>query len=289
MDIPDTVKSLPEDLESIALDKFDKLQEKGDLLYIPPRHHVVTHDGFTFDFIISEVLTKKPQLADAAQKPGGPFPNPDPSYIVAPFVGPDHYLTLNKYSVSRPQYILPTLTYSPQASQLTPSDLSAAFAVLLSLKTEHMVIYNCGPAAGASQGHKHLQILPVQRAAGFRFFTDDISIPTERPVVVEGVPHRCFVVAVPDEAKVEDLVARHEQLLALTYAALDRVSAARNYNIIIAKSWMMAIPRAHRDRDGIATNAMGMVGVCWVKHEEEMRGWERLGWGEHLKWLGMSA
>jgi ATP adenylyltransferase len=74
--------------------------------------------------------------------------------------------------------ILPTIQYEPQTDVLNEADLTAAWAVIHRFETPQMVIYNCGPESGSSQGHKHLQVLPIERQEGFSFFTDGAEIPT---------------------------------------------------------------------------------------------------------------
>lgn len=76
----------------------------------------------------------------------------------------------------RPQYVLHTTKYEHQFDKLSASDLSAAWSVLSRLQSENIVIFNCGVDAGASQGHKHLQILPRSARRDFELFPDTLGI-----------------------------------------------------------------------------------------------------------------
>jgi ATP adenylyltransferase/5',5'''-P-1,P-4-tetraphosphate phosphorylase II len=76
----------------------------------------------------------------------------------------------------RPQFVLHTTDFVPQADHLTESDLGAAWDVLSSLGKGYFVIYNCGFEGGSSVGHKHLQILPRPEEEGFGFFPDVLGI-----------------------------------------------------------------------------------------------------------------
>lgn len=48
--------------------------------------------------------------------------------------------------------------------------------MLSRLESENIVIFNCGVDAGASQGHKHLQILPRPAREEFELFPDALGI-----------------------------------------------------------------------------------------------------------------
>ena len=115
-----------------------------------------------FEFRISEALSKKPNLAhNAPERHGfeGPFLHPDPDFVVSQ-VGDGHVLELNMHCIYRPMYILHTREFRPQDEDLDLEDFGAARAVMATLgrRVPQMAIYNCGAEAGASQGHKHMQV-----------------------------------------------------------------------------------------------------------------------------------
>lgn len=174
---------LPEDLELQALDKFDALHSQGRLFFEETECEIIEHRGFKvsqhdsihvsllyiradavrqFEFRISQALTKKPILAhDAPERSGigGPFLYPDPDFVVSR-VGDGHILELNMHCMLRPMYILHTREFVPQDHDLDLDDFAAAHAVMANLgrRVPQMTIYNCGAEAGASQGHKHMQV-----------------------------------------------------------------------------------------------------------------------------------
>lgn len=115
-----------------------------------------------FEFRISQALSKKPILAHNAPERrglGGPFLHPDPAFVVS-HVGDGHVLELNMHCIYRPMYILHTREFKSQDEDLVLDDFIAARAVMANLgrRVPQMTIYNCGAEAGASQGHKHMQI-----------------------------------------------------------------------------------------------------------------------------------
>lgn len=156
---------LPEDLYQRGLQQFDALRSQGRLLYSETTPEIVTHHGFTFEFRICPVINGKqilPKDAPERSGKGGPFINPDPTFVVA-HVGDTHTLLLNLRCIYRPAYVLHTRLFAPQTDDLDIFDVDAAWAVMGRLAgspgaSPQMMIYNCGVDAGSSQGHKHVQI-----------------------------------------------------------------------------------------------------------------------------------
>ena len=60
----------------------------------------------------------------------------------------------------RPQFVLHTVEYEHQDQGLNDGDLRAGWDALQALGNDYMVIFNGGEDAGASVGHKHLQVIP---------------------------------------------------------------------------------------------------------------------------------
>ncbi|KAM0326795.1 hypothetical protein ACHAQA_006670 [Verticillium albo-atrum] len=154
---------LPESLAVKALAMFDGLVAEGRLHYTQTTPEIHTHNNFTFEFRTSPALLNKPVLpANAPERNGhgGPFLNPDPAFVVAA-AGPDHVLELNLHSMLRPAFVLHTRLFRSQTEDLDLGDVRAARAVMDALGKGQMMIYNCGVAAGSSQGHKHMQVFGV--------------------------------------------------------------------------------------------------------------------------------
>lgn len=92
-----------------------------------------------------------------------PFLDPDPELTIGP-VGTSHILILNKYCVLPRQLLLVSNGFQSQDEPLRFTDFCGLASTLKELKKsrdagEHIVFYNCGRASGASQAHKHIQIV----------------------------------------------------------------------------------------------------------------------------------
>lgn len=116
-----------------------------------------------------------------ADKPFNPFENPLPSMLIAPLPPPSpasvpplppsvrpsagHNLMLNKFAVVENHFILTTADVRPQTHLLEPADLAAAHACIATFRDhgeELFVFFNSGPHSGASQPHRHLQLMPIE-------------------------------------------------------------------------------------------------------------------------------
>ncbi|KAK6511786.1 hypothetical protein TWF481_000692 [Arthrobotrys musiformis] len=281
--------SAPLDLEDIALTKFDNLVAKGEIIWGPSDPEYVELEGFQFEFRLAPALLKKPILSRHAvgrSKPVGPFVDPDPEFVVAK-IGATHTLIFSKFCVPRPHLVLHTNQFELQSDDLTSSDLDAAWQVLGAFpKTPSMMIYNCGVDAGSSQGHKHMQVFPKPEGQKFKLFPDLASLPEGDVITLPKVPYRHYVVALPANPSLEDIVRRYNTLVGLAKLALEKIEGTA-HNVVMTKDWIMVIPRSSKGCDGVGANAAGMMGMVWVGSELERNSWTNFGLTSYLQKLGM--
>ena len=93
-----------------------------------------------------------------------PFSPPDPRLVVlrAPAFPPTHILALNKFNLAPHHTLVITSCFERQEAPLTPGDLGATWAVLDAYPgAGGLAYFNRGPGSGASQPHKHLQVVPL--------------------------------------------------------------------------------------------------------------------------------
>ncbi|KAK3953405.1 ATP adenylyltransferase-domain-containing protein [Pseudoneurospora amorphoporcata] len=114
-----------------------------------------------------------------------PFDNPLPSMLITP-LPPHHILVLNKFAIVPEHFILTTKEYKEQTHLLEQSDLEATRACIQAYEQyaaaggtqgeeeeeeeeeegqdpKLYAFFNCGEHSGASQPHRHLQLLVVER------------------------------------------------------------------------------------------------------------------------------
>ncbi|KAL9102142.1 MAG: hypothetical protein Q9163_002673 [Psora crenata] len=284
-----------------VLSKFDAAVSQSYILWTPTSPIHLIDNGFQtllkfsllstqFQFRLCPQFLQKPQLLSgdterdgssekhpieqANPPPQSDIDNPPHIYHIAT-LPPDHSLLLNKYCVFRPQYLL--LTDSPSRRQCEPleeTDLRAAWTALGLLEGEHIAIYNCGQKAGSSRTHKHLQIFP--RPADFTLF------PDRRPNETTNVPYVYDIIRFED---VDPTTAGWERIVDEYTACLRRARTGLGihegkdvpHNVVLVKGWMVVIPRRKARLGAASANAAGMMGMVWVKTEEELEEWKRHG------------
>jgi len=199
---------------------------------------------------------------------GGPKPNPflpwDPALEVQR-LDQTHLLLLNKYPVQRGHLLLITQQWQPQAGWLDTSDWQALSQV--EADTPGLWFFNSCAEAGASQPHRHLQLLP--RMAG------ELSCPLA-PAVQDQLQGR--VPAWPWAYRVSRREATGAGDAATELASLYRQHAAElelgqpeqepvprhPYNLLIEPGWFMTVRRQQEHWAGTSVNALGFAGYLLI-------------------------
>ena len=143
-------------LHRLALQRSEQAVSSGALC--PLTTHVepwTGHDDQSFE--LRSLIGSPPRHL----RPAGPKPNPfrpwDQRLELEPVRG-GHVLILNKYPVQIGHMLLITRDWAPQTGWLSPLDWQAVHAVRQ--HSSGLWFFNSGPRAGASQPHRHLQLLP---------------------------------------------------------------------------------------------------------------------------------
>ncbi|KFA56590.1 hypothetical protein S40293_01132 [Stachybotrys chartarum IBT 40293] len=187
-----------------------------------------------------------------------------------------------------PALVLHTRLFARQTDDLDLSDITAAQAVMSALdeNTPQWVTYNCGTEAGASQGHKHMQIFALPTP--FELFPE--AAPQGRGCIttnISGVPFKHFVTRLPQNAQATEIQDIYDRPLRAMRAEQDLITDVRAYNFMFLDNWLAVIPQ-RRGRNGkVGVNSAGMLGVVWVASEEERAAWDELGPVDHLQYVGI--
>ncbi|KAF5020950.1 hypothetical protein F66182_6996, partial [Fusarium sp. NRRL 66182] len=175
----------PPNLPELVKSTFAKACSEGDLHYFPTKVTILDVDSIPFQLRFSPALASKPRGPpkdlSKPQKPFDPFADPLPALKVTD-LGPSHYLVLNKFAVVPEHFILATTDFKSQTHVLEESDLEATLACIETYEAARRTeteqghrdgslgggdglyaFFNCGEHSGASQPHRHIQLLPVAR------------------------------------------------------------------------------------------------------------------------------
>jgi ATP adenylyltransferase len=148
------------DLRTRVSEATSRALAGGAIEPIASRVELVADGGATF------IVRVAADPIDPSTTSLSPKSNPFLPYNPAVFVADlsvTHVCLLNKYSVVSGHVLLVTREYREQESLLDEHDFDAFFACLSQI--DGLCFYNSGPAAGASQPHKHLQFVPFPLAA----------------------------------------------------------------------------------------------------------------------------
>jgi sulfate adenylyltransferase (ADP) / ATP adenylyltransferase len=260
----------------------------GAIHTIPTRSELVEQGGVNFLIRIVSNLARKVQAKADLQRPSmagntndNPFLPYDQNLFVAD-ISDTHVCLLNKYNVLDHHILMVTRSFQEQESLLTVSDFEALLICLAEF--EGLAFYNAGEAAGASQRHKHLQMVPLP-------LTNEVpQIPIE-PILntarFEGmmgfVPGLRFlhVLVRMDPAWIASPLKGAQELL-LQYLEMLRMvglygrgvggEAGRPgpYNLLVTRQWMFLVPRSTECFEAISVNALGFAGGFLVKDEQQL-------------------
>jgi ATP adenylyltransferase len=284
----------PGTLASLAAATAETARASGALQPIATDLHRVEEGGVRFLVRVQASLAQKDREAaeraaakGAAGGDGGGRANPflphDPRLFVAELT-PTHFCLLNKFNVVDGHLLLVTRAYEDQERLLTVADLGAMAICLAEI--DGLGFFNGGAAAGASQPHKHLQLvpLPLERDGG----PAPPAVPVEpllapvlaradpgAPATVPGFAFRHALLRLGGAPGQGELVRGYRALLAAAGLAGDDEASANTrpaapYNLLLTRRWMLIVPRSRETVDGIGVNALGYAGSLFVRDAGQM-------------------
>lgn len=260
----------------------------GALQPIVTDSEVIEAGGIAFVVRILANLARKAlaqqqqrQMQAETGKPINPFLPYDPDLFVADLT-PSHLCLLNKFNVVDHHILIITREFETQTSWLNADDFLALWLCLREMSG--LAFYNGGATAGASQPHKHLQLIPLTEAdipmtpaIATAQFQDAIGLIPTFPFVHGLVRLELDPTIAPEQA-VSRLLAAYETLLkavGLHPGELQRGAEQTGaYNLLLTQKWMLLVPRSQESYATIAVNALGFAGALLVKDKAQL---------EHLK------
>ncbi|KAI1074472.1 HIT-like protein [Whalleya microplaca] len=286
---------VPPNLPALVKTAFNKARANGDLTNYPTQVAVLTPGSVPFQLRFSPALAAKPKAPKPKEpnsKPFNPFENPAPALLVAQ-LPPSHRLVLNKFAVVPEHFILATKDVKPQTHVLEKDDIAATYACIQAYRTEGrelFAFFNSGEHSGASQPHRHLQLLPVDR---MRDGLENVERGNEWGVLAEKlnsqekvVPFMVLTASMRADMSAEE---RHNVYVDLYQHAVktaleigevpDEGEAKISYNFAMTESCIALCPRvaegaliknkAGEDIGPVSLNGTVLAGTALVKNEAE--------------------
>lgn len=252
----------------------------GHLLPIGTRSSVVSDHGMSFLVRIVESLARKPKPPASGESTGGQLPrNPflpyEPELFVAD-LSETHVGLLNKFMVVHDHLLIVTRQFERQTDPLTPADFAALADCLRAY--DSLGFYNSGETAGASQPHRHLQLIPLPlEASPSPLPVDELlwraAPPAGEIFACSDLPFAHRAIGWPERASDDNMWS---QQMSDAYGRMiesmgwTAVNAEHPYNLLVTRRGMMLVPREQECFRGISLNAMAFAGALLVRDQAQL-------------------
>ncbi|MBE9168476.1 phosphorylase [Pleurocapsales cyanobacterium LEGE 06147] len=265
----------------------DYARQCGALQSIETEYEFIEQDGIVFLVRTLSNLARK-EKAKIQQnhfkvKTGKDF-NPFLPYEEDLFVtdlSPTHLCLLNKFNVVDYHLLIVTRTFEEQENLLNEQDFAALWACLQEI--DGLAFYNGGKIAGASQRHKHLQLVPLP------FIPQESYLPIEPAIAaavfqnsvgkISSFPFR-HALAKLNLDPTQTVTAVAKKMLSYYYCLLAAVGLPVNenerrqpgaYNLLATREWMLIVPRSQESFHSISVNSLGFAGSLFVRDRRQKK------------------
>ena len=251
----------------------------GALKSIETEHHLIQQENISFIVRTLSNLARKEQARkkqSQQENKTGKKIDPFLPYEEDLFVGnlsDSHICLLNKFNVVDNHLLIVTRAFEPQTDLLNLSDFKALWHCLQEI--DGLAFFNGGKTAGASQSHKHLQLIPLP-------FLPDLHHPLESAIAnttFKGTLGRlnCFpfrhgiarleIDSNTPEASAQTILRRYRSLLDYVGFEIDEDTQTQPgaYNFLATKEWIMVVPRSQESFQNISINSLGFAGSLFVR------------------------
>ncbi|KAF9940560.1 bifunctional AP-4-A phosphorylase/ADP sulfurylase [Mortierella antarctica] len=299
----------------------------GELIFTPSETYKIKETVYNIECQVSyaPALAKKPHgvlltveedprprldrpstpVVKSVQKSNPFLPHTPALYVTD--ASEEHKILLNKFCIVPRHFLVVTKDFCQQTDPLSPEDMLAVWNTLKAVRNtqDALAFYNCGSRSGASQPHKHMQVLPLEAPAPIAALVRECSKrqpgkKENRPGDVFSVPFNCInhVILLPDSEKTDKseedilieayitlmdamMVSIREYAEQETLSEHDRklcssiMSSSFAYSWILTRDFMMIVPRKQESShpvNGIALdiNTLGFAGLVLAKTKGEL-------------------
>ena len=268
----------PGTLWTRVIEQTQHALECGALRSIPTHHEIVEQDGVNFLVRILANLTRKEKAAQQQTQKSiisGEVINPFLPYEEDLFVADlseTHVCLLNKFNVVDYHLLIITRAFEEQERLLTLEDFAALWACLV--EYDGLAFYNAGKNAGASQPHKHLQLIPLPLWRDGAIAIELWLASAEFKGTIATIPKLPFahgLMRLPSGMQspmkaAEETLSRYNTLLTTL-----GLQAGDAYNLLATRDWILMVPRSQDSFASISVNSLGFAGSLFVRDEEQMQ------------------
>ncbi|MCP4191003.1 MAG: phosphorylase [Planctomycetaceae bacterium] len=239
---------------------------------IPTRAEKLADGDVVFNVRVLDNLQRKSIQRREQPKGFNPFLPYDPNLFVAN-VSEHHVALLNKFNVVDHHLLIVTRQFESQDSRLTIEDFEALWRCLLEF--DSVGFYNGGAKAGASQPHKHLQLLPLGVDRGAIPLESKLKLsrqPVGSVTQSDGIPFWHRLLRLPplcDSLAAAKLCARYYEEIVASIGWTE-VNSNTPYNLLVTREWLLLVPRTAECFADISLNSMAFAGSLFVKNQQQL-------------------
>ena len=283
---------LPGTLWAKTIQQTEFARECGALKSIETEYHLIQQQDISFIVRTLANITRKEQTSKKQHQQEnkmGKRVDPFLPYEEDLFVGDlssSHICLLNKFNVVDNHLLIVTRDFEEQTDLLNLQDFEALCRCLQEI--DGLAFFNGGKTAGASQRHKHLQLLPLP------FLPDVVNLPIEQAIAnttfknslgkLDSFSFR-HGVAAWDLSAQNSIKASAEVMLQKYHALLEYVGfkidpqtqqQPGSYNFLATGEWMAIIPRSRESFQNISINSLGFAGSLFVRDRHALETLQKL-------------
>ncbi len=249
----------------------------------------ISDGGIDFQIrIVSSLLrkTEEKKRIEGKLAEGQKKPNPFLPYEKEMFVSElssTHLCLLNKFNVIDHHLLIVTRDFEDQEMLLTLNDFKAIWKCMAEF--DGLAFYNGGVVSGASQPHKHLQMIPLPMGGqGPRVPIEPLINRSQPDGPLRHSPELPFVhaIALLEPSMAEDpaeaaRTTHHLCRLMLEKTGLNKNSGLSDeqqtgpYNLLFTRDWMLLVKRSTEFFGTISVNALGFAGALLARNHKEMQ------------------
>lgn len=277
----------PNTLWKQTTERTEAARQSGALKSIETEYRLIEQEDIPFVVRTLSNLARKEQARQQQQqqeKQTGKKINPFLPYEPELFVGgisPTHICLLNKFNVVNNHLLIVTRAFEEQTELLNLDDFAALWFCLQEI--DGLAFFNGGKIAGASQPHKHLQLIPLP------LLPEVVDLPLNRAIAntqfqdalgkIDSFAFRHGIASLnlsPQHSTAtaaQIMLQSYRQLLTQVGFEIDSETKTQPgaYNLLATKNWMLVVPRSQESFQNISVNSLGFAGSLFVRDSTSLK------------------
>ena len=243
----------------------------GALHSLPTESTFIEDAGIPFSVRVLTGLKRKVKARKLQdRKPFNPFLPYEPQMFVAD-LSASHLCLLNKFNVVDHHILITTREFEHQESPLNLLDFNALWSCMREM--DGLAFYNGDRLAGASQPHKHLQLIPCPLVSeGPPTPLDPLISKLELEGIGQipafgfrhGILKFQLTPGLPQDQAAGELYKSYQRLTATMGLA-----EGGSYNLLLTRNWMLLVPRREEHFQSISINSLGFAGSLLARTNQE--------------------